>query len=656
MGHLEVSVIHFGAKWNANCPIEKKILPIFVTILKCTLSISFVLMLFGAGQVGAQNVDKKSSSQKTDSVAFIDVTNKSTVELINLANSKAIASPVKSMGYATAALEKSIAENDKNSQARCYNTLATLYYNSGNYSAASKYFGLASGLYAELKDPKNKAYSDKYLAASNSKLEALYKKEAGYEKSFKKTKSKVENKKTSELKYRASQYSDGSPEKIDIYNELGTYYLENKDTVQAISYMNQAASNSKVASDAVLFSNSSKISGNYLASGNYQLNLQYQNGLVTEGIKRGSDKIVTAAKQNIATTYLETDQPNRAIPFLKESIQLANKSQDIEQKQKSVKELARAYENLGQYDKALSVIKDYVHTMDSLQSLQVATTEANIALNEEFSKQEARIQKLIVTQKQKEADYRKQRNIVWGLGLTVLVFGILTWMLVRNIRQKQTANMKIRLGSLRTQMNPHFIFNSLNSVNNYISKNDERSANRYLADFSKLMRSVLKNSDQDFVGLETEMETLRIYLELEHFRFGDKFDYTIEVADGIDTDQVQVPPMLIQPYIENAIWHGLRYKETKGKLEVKLFTDDDKLYCTVRDNGIGRVQSAALKTRHQKTYQSTGIKNTTERIELLNKMHGTKLNIAIFDLTENGKPDGTLVKMSLPYIMQLEEV
>jgi sensor histidine kinase YesM len=229
-------------------------------------------------------------------------------------------------------------------------------------------------------------------------------------------------------------------------------------------------------------------------------------------------------------------------------------------------------------------------------------------------------------------------------------------MLIRNIRQKQRANMQIKLQSLRAQMNPHFIFNSLNSVNNFISKNDERSANKYLSDFSRLMRTVLSNSDQDFVSLETEVDTMKIYLELEHFRFGEKFDYQLEIADDIDPEIIRVPPMLIQPYIENAIWHGLRYKEEKGILNVRIFTENDLLYCTVKDNGIGRKKSAALKTDHQKTYQSTGIKNTKERIELLNKMHGTRLNVSILDLEENGNAAGTLVRISVPYIMQQEEI
>jgi LytS/YehU family sensor histidine kinase len=375
-----------------------------------------------------------------------------------------------------------------------------------------------------------------------------------------------------------------------------------------------------------------------------------------EGLKRGSPEIVANAAHNLGFTYVQAHQPERAIPFLTESISVSLKEGDVVQKQKSVKELARAYEEMGQYDKALSVIKEYINTMDSLVALQGAQSSANLELNEEFLRQEGRIQKLIASQKEKENDIKRQRYILWGLSLALLLFAGLIYMLIRNIRQKQRANMQIKLQSLRAQMNPHFIFNSLNSVNNFISKNDERSANKYLSDFSRLMRTVLSNSDQDFVSLETEVDTMRIYLELEHFRFGEKFDYQLEIADDIDPEIIRVPPMLIQPYIENAIWHGLRYKEDKGILNVRIFTENNLLYCTVKDNGIGRKKSAELKTNHQKTYQSTGIKNTKERIDLLNKMHGTRLSVSILDLEENGNAAGTLVKISVPYILQNEEI
>ena len=184
---------------------------------------------------------------------------------------------------------------------------------------------------------------------------------------------------------------------------------------------------------------------------------------------------------------------------------------------------------------------------------------------------------------------RRQRLIIYALlaGLILLLFSLF-WMLKSN-RQRRLANNLLALKSLRTQMNPHFIFNALNSVNSFIAQNDERTANRYLTDFSTLMRSVLENSEEDFILLDKEIELLELYLKLEHSRFKDKFDYELVVDDAIEQSQFLIPPMLLQPYVENAVWHGLRYKKEKGFLKVQLIKiDEETIQIEISDNGIGR--------------------------------------------------------------------
>src|SRR5690606_21497967 len=125
-----------------------------------------------------------------------------------------------------------------------------------------------------------------------------------------------------------------------------------------------------------------------------------------------------------------------------------------------------------------------------------------------------------------------------------------SWVIYNSSRKRRIANQVLALKSLRSQMNPHFIFNALNSVNNYISKNDERSANKYLSDFSRLMRTVMENSQHEFISLSTELNILQLYLSLEHSRFREKFDYELIVEDDVRPDQIEIPPMLIQPFIE----------------------------------------------------------------------------------------------------------
>ena len=201
-------------------------------------------------------------------------------------------------------------------------------------------------------------------------------------------------------------------------------------------------------------------------------------------------------------------------------------------------------------------------------------------------------------------------------------------------------------------MNPHFIFNALNSVNSFISMNDTRQANKYLSDFSRLMRIVLENSQSDFVPLTEEVDTLELYLKLEHFRFQDKFDYDFYTDETLLNEEYAMPPMLIQPFIENAIWHGIRYKEGKGKLVVKLLAENDGLKMVIEDNGIGRKQSKALKTENQSQQKSTGMKNTKDRINLINDTYNSKIRLNIADL--EGEITGTRVEVFLPKSLMLQ--
>ena len=195
-------------------------------------------------------------------------------------------------------------------------------------------------------------------------------------------------------------------------------------------------------------------------------------------------------------------------------------------------------------------------------------------------------------------------------------------------------------------MNPHFIFNALNSVNSFIASNDERAANKYLSEFSQLMRSVLENSEEDFIPLSKEIELLELYVKLEHFRFKDKFDYEVTVDESINVDDFVIPPMLLQPYVENAVWHGLRYKEDKGMLKIH-FQQKDKetVSITIEDDGIGRKKSKELKTENQKKQKSKGMGNIQKRISILNEMYKDKVDVIVEDAFENEA--GTLVRLTL---------
>ena len=223
---------------------------------------------------------------------------------------------------------------------------------------------------------------------------------------------------------------------------------------------------------------------------------------------------------------------------------------------------------------------------------------------------------------------------------------VTAFLVYRSNKAKNKANKLLVLKSLRAQMNPHFIFNALNSVNSFISKNDERAANRYLSDFSRLMRDVMENSQEDFIPLAKEIDILEMYLKLENHRFKDKFDYSFEVDKNINKEDILIPPMLIQPYIENAVWHGLRYKNEKGFLKVAISQAQKDIIVTIEDDGIGRKKSQELKTENQKTLQSTGIKNIDSRLKIIGDIYKTKLDVVIED-ADKVNQSGTKVTVKI---------
>jgi len=183
----------------------------------------------------------------------------------------------------------------------------------------------------------------------------------------------------------------------------------------------------------------------------------------------------------------------------------------------------------------------------------------------------------------------------------------------------------------------------------FILENNKLQASEYLSKFSKLIRLILQNSQEAFIPLERELEALQLYMELESLRFDNKFDYKILVGDEIDTTVVKVAPLIIQPYAENAIWHGLMPKKERGHLEINLYQEEKILFCRVTDDGIGRKQASALKNKSTNTNKSMGMRITADRIALLQQQKERNTFISITDLVlPDGQPMGTEVLIKIP--------
>ncbi len=371
---------------------------------------------------------------------------------------------------------------------------------------------------------------------------------------------------------------------------------------------------------------------------------------------------ITSQKINykIGNAYILKEDYKNAIPFLEKSKKDADEKKDITIEKDATRKLSEVYATVGEYDKALKSYQDYVKLVDAAYiqkeqeiqqvkrfSKKISDNQNRIAsLEKDKELAESKISLAYIDQKLSEESNQRQRLIIYSLVGGFLLMSLLAYFMFRNIKQQKLANNLLALKSMRSQMNPHFIFNALNSVNSFIAVNDERNANRYLSEFSALMRAVLENSDEDFIPLTKEIELLELYVKLEHNRFKEKFDYVISVDENIDLKQFSIPPMLLQPYIENAIWHGLRYRKEIGNLAISIVKkDDDTVSVTITDNGIGRKKSQELKTKNQLKQKSKGMNNIKNRIAILNDMYKDRVSVVVTDVLENG--EGTKVALLL---------
>lgn len=225
---------------------------------------------------------------------------------------------------------------------------------------------------------------------------------------------------------------------------------------------------------------------------------------------------------------------------------------------------------------------------------------------------------------------------------------------------RQLSDME--LTAFRAQMNPHFLFNVLNSIKLYVIQNDARTASRFLTKFARLIRLILNNSKSSVISLTEELNALKLYIEMENFRFNGKFDYQINVSKRVKTDNIKIPPLILQPYVENAIWHGLMHKEEdRGKLlvNIKPTKDETGLYFIIEDNGIGRKKAREIKTRTAAKHKSVGMQITKNRIEIANQLFDTNTTVKVEDLKDKltGKATGTRVTVQLPLkVEQMSEV
>ena len=436
-------------------------------------------------------------------------------------------------------------------------------------------------------------------------------------------------------------------DKAIAYQQMAGAYMDMGQAPEAIENLEQALVSVK-DKPAETFKIKQNIANVLIADNQTEKAIEVNKNLVAEA-RNVNTRTEVQQLQTLSNTLLEANKKEEAIKILKDAYDLAvNSGQTIDAKN-SLELLVQQYRKDKQPQKALDVYADFISKLEPL-----VKGDSTLIDEKFFQVQEDRILQLEKERVLKDKLIAKQNTfsyVLSGVVVLILIFLIFIAKALYSIKKK---NKRIALQSLRREMNPHFIFNSLNSVNQFIAQNNELEANKYLSSYSKLMRNIMENSNKDFISLTTEMEQMKEYLDLEYLRFHDKFQYRIEIEDDIDSDATMIPNMLIQPQLENAIWHGLRYKEGIGLLTLKVLQENNRLYAIVEDNGIGLTRSRELKTKHQREHNSRGLTNTYERINLLNSLYNTNISIDVKEKEED--ETGVIVTLRFPLINKKQAI
>jgi tetratricopeptide (TPR) repeat protein len=542
-------------------------------------------------------------------------------------------------------LKKAVSSNDNKTVAETYVGMANDYYNQGNYPKSEEYLIKARNIYQNLNDKKNLESVTRKLAQSQEKQNKIspairnYSRaaEISYSKESRSVNSNDVTRLSSpsqEAKAEAIQsnidISKKENEKADLaasYSQLADVNIQQNDIPKAEENLKSAYTLSKkqLEPQQALEINQ-KLTNFYVDNKDFDKAIDAKKKVLKEDFVKDDSQKKVEQIQELADIYIKKNDPKSAIEALKNAYGIALEKGHTLEAQKSVKRLDSLYSVSENTDASVKLYRDFLGKLPDLVS-----KDRSLVDNKILEDTEQRISQLEKERELKDELIRKKNVFNYSLiGAVILLLGLMGF-IFWTLRKVQIKNKKIALQSLRREMNPHFIFNSLNSVNQFIATNNELEANQYLTKFSKLMRGVMENSAEDFIPFHQELDLLQNYLALEKTRFADKFDYEIDVDENLNLQTLQIPGMLVQPFLENAIWHGLRYRKDKGLLKLNFEKRNQHIKITIEDNGIGIEESKKLKTQHQKAREGRGMKNTLERIGLLNDLYKQDIRCKVED-------------------------
>lgn len=527
--------------------------------------------------------------------------------------------------------------NLESSVASANTNLGVVYRYQGNYPLAIEYYNKALDYHKKIKDTLK-------MSGGYGNLGDVYQAAENFDKAL-------------ENNLKALEFSKkvGSKSMISTnYISIGNVYIDLKDFETALKYFNKSL---KLSREFSLHENTSM---NLHNMGDIYLELEQPAkalDLFTEAkeisASLGSKRQLSYNNLGVANAYFDLKQYKKALPFVLEGKKYAVELDILETQSKAEELLYKIYQKTGRFKEALESHERFKVLNDSLFNEENIEKITQIEYEYKYKNQleAAKFKEMALTETVNETTdnlEKSQRNLLYGiiifLAVTVLLGGIIFFLRLRNVKEK-TQNIITEQKLLRSQMTPHFIFNAMSVLQGIILNKEDTKAVSYLSKFSRLLRITLENSRDQLVSLKNELVAVENYIDLQNIEAKTPFVYSINIAENIDSEKVKIPPMLIQPFIENSIEHGFVNHEGEKKIEIAISRTGNQLNCIITDNGVG-VNTQKVSVNRNKKSLSTAI--TTERIELLSKNSKSKGSISIEDRKKVGA-QGTKVTMVIPY-------
>ncbi|MGL4599324.1 MAG: tetratricopeptide repeat-containing sensor histidine kinase [Bacteroidia bacterium] len=389
----------------------------------------------------------------------------------------------------------------------------------------------------------------------------------------------------------------------------------------------------------------------YSYIGQYDSAYYYSNKAYELGLKLEMNEAIASAESTLAEIYYAMGKTDLAEKHALQALELSKKSDFFIQIPDLLKLLDKIYVGRGDYKSAYKIKSEFVMIQDSItnKDTRKKALEKEFAYNLEKKQNENKL----LTQQNLIQSLKLNQNRYTILGAILLLFLVVLIAYTFAQRRKKNVIYKrvlLEQRLLRAQMNPHFIFNSLNSIQQLVMLGQNYPAEQYLGKFSKLIRSLLEHSIEDYISVKDEADMLHDYIQMESLRFKDSFSYKISIDEKIDTARFRIPHLMIQPFVENAIWHGLMPKANDRLVTIRFEYDSPKtIRCVVEDNGIGRVESK--KNESVFKAKSLALSLIEQRLSLIRKTHNKNAHVVLTDLyNKEGKSEGTQVAIVLPIV------